>query len=124
MIAPGRLSWVDDLIARAGGTNPLGGEDIKSRPLSDEEVRDLDPDAIVLCWCGVPFAKYRTDVVYDNPAWRSVSAITGRQVHCVPEAFLGRPSPRLIDGFRALRAVVEVGSPQRRARRPQPPAVG
>ena len=107
MIAPGRLSWVSDLIARAGGSNPLGGEDVKSRPLSDEEVRDLDPDAIVLCWCGVPFEKYRTDVVYDNPSWRGATAITGRQVHCIPEAFLGRPSPRLIDGFRALRAVVE-----------------
>jgi iron complex transport system substrate-binding protein len=107
VIAPGRLSWASDLIARAGGSNPLGADDVKSRPLSDEEVRDIDPDAIVLCWCGVPFEKYRTDVVLDNPSWRAVTAITGRQVHCIPEAFLGRPSPRLIDGFRALRAVVE-----------------
>jgi iron complex transport system substrate-binding protein len=107
VIAPGRLSWAGDLIVRAGGSNPLGDEDVKSRPLSDQEVRDLDPDAIVLCWCGVPFEKYRTNVVVDNPSWRGVTAITGRQVHCIPEAFLGRPSPRLIDGFRALRAVVE-----------------
>ena len=107
VIAPGRLSWVDDLIARAGGANPLGGENVKSRPISDDELREIDPAAIVLSWCGVPFAKYRPDVVYDNPAWRSVSAIAGRQVHCVPEAFLGRPSPRLLDGFRALREVVE-----------------
>jgi iron complex transport system substrate-binding protein len=107
VIAPGRLSWVDELIARAGGSNPLGGESVKSRPMSDDEVRDLDPAAIVLSWCGVPFAKYRPDVVYDNPVWRGISAVAGRQVHCVPEAFLGRPSPRLIDGFKALRAVVE-----------------
>ena len=36
-----------------------------------------------------------------------LAALTSRQVHCIPEAFLGRPSPRLVDGFRALRAVVE-----------------
>jgi iron complex transport system substrate-binding protein len=106
VIAPGRRSWVDDLIARAGGSNPLGGEEVKSRPMSDEEVRAVNPDAIVLSWCGVPFEKYRTDVVYANPLWRDVAAIAARQVHCIPEAFLGRPSPRLIDGFRALRGVV------------------
>jgi iron complex transport system substrate-binding protein len=116
VIAPGRLSWTSDLIARAGGANPLGAENVKSRPLTDEDVRELDPDAIVLSWCGVPFEKYRTDVVYDNATWRSVSAITGRQVHCVPEAFLGRPSPRLIDGFRALRVVVEAARAARGAR--------
>jgi iron complex transport system substrate-binding protein len=107
VIAPGKRSWVDDLIGLAGGVNPLGEEEIKSRPLADEEVREIDPDAIVLCWCGVPFDKYRPDVVYDNPSWRGLAALTSRQVHCIPEAFLGRPSPRLVDGFRALRAVVE-----------------
>jgi iron complex transport system substrate-binding protein len=107
VIAPGKRSWVDDLIARAGGRNPLGGEEVKSRPLDDQEVRELDPDAIVLSWCGVPFEKYRPDVVYDNPAWRGLAALEARQVHCIPEAFLGRPSPRLLDGFAALRAVVD-----------------
>jgi iron complex transport system substrate-binding protein len=116
VIVPGRWSWTTDLIARAGGANPLGAENVKSRPLTDEEVRELDPDAIVLSWCGVPFDKYRAEVVYDNPSWGSVGAITGRQVHCVPEAFLGRPSPRLIDGFRALRAVIEAARAARAAR--------
>jgi iron complex transport system substrate-binding protein len=55
----------------------------------------------------VPFEKYRPGVVYDNPAWRGLGALTRRQVHCIPEAFLGRPSPRLVDGYRALRRVVE-----------------
>ena len=106
VIAPGRRSWVHDLIERAGGANPLGGEEVKSRPLTDDEVRALAPDAIVLSWCGVPFEKYRPDVVYDNPAWRGLDALARRQVHCIPEAFLGRPSPRLVDGLAALRKVV------------------
>jgi iron complex transport system substrate-binding protein len=117
VIAPGRLSWTSDLIARAGGSNPLGADDVKSRPLTDQEVRDVDPDAIVLSWCGVPFEKYRTDVVYDNPSWSRVAAIAGRQVYCIPEAFLGRPSPRLVDGFRALRSVAESARAVRSTRR-------
>ena len=51
-ISPGRLSWVDDLIRAAGGENALT-ENVKSRPLSDEEVCALEPDALVISWCGV-----------------------------------------------------------------------
>ena len=106
VIAPGRLSWVDDVIQAAGGRNVLE-EGVKSRPLSDEEVRDLDPDAVILAWCGVAPEKYRPDVVYKNPCWGAVRAVQKGQVHCVPEAFLGRPGPGLVEGFRALRGVVE-----------------
>ncbi len=106
VIAPGRLSWVDDLIRAAGGRNPLG-DDVKSRPLSDEEVRDLDPDAVILAWCGVAPEKYRPDVIYKNSRWGEVRAVRHRHVHCVPEAFLGRPGPGLVEGFRALRGIVE-----------------
>ena len=107
VIAPGRLSWVDDLIRAAGGRNPLGGEKVKSRPLTDEEVRERNPDAVVLAWCGVAPEKYRPDVVYRNPRWGEIRAVRCKQVHCVPEAFLGRPGPGLVEGFRALRGVVE-----------------
>ena len=106
VFAPGRLSWTHDLLVRAGANNPLGGEEIKSRELSDEEVRDIDPQAIVLSWCGVAAENYRPEVVYSNPLWHDLQAVRERRVFCIPEALLGRPGPRLCDGFRALAAVV------------------
>lgn len=106
VIAPGRLSWTHDLIERAGGRNPLGAEELESRPLSDAEVRELAPDAIVLSWCGIATDKVRADVVYANPAWQQLDALRHNRVFVVPEAGLGRPSPRLVEGFRALRAIV------------------
>ena len=106
VIAPGRLSWVDDLIRAAGGRNILE-EEVKSRPLSDEEVLELNPDAVILAWCGVAPEKYRPDVIYKNPRWGGVGAIQKGQVHCVPEAFLGRPGPGLVEGFRALQKIVQ-----------------
>lgn len=105
-IAPGRLSWATDVLHRAGGRNPLGHEAVKSRPVSDEEVAALDPDVIVVSWCGVDPAKYRPDVVLNNPALAGTTAVREGRVVCVPEAYLGRPGPRLVEGFRALRAVV------------------
>jgi iron complex transport system substrate-binding protein len=107
VIVPGRDSWASDLIARAGGIGALAHEPVKSRPISDDEARALDPDAIVIAWCGVPFDKYRPDVVYRRPAWQDVRALRRRQVHCISEAYLGRPGPRLVEGLRALRAIIQ-----------------
>lgn len=107
VIAPGKQSWVHDLIELAGGCNPLGAEEIKSRPVPDDEVAALAPDTFVLSWCGVEPDKVRPDVVYANPAWQELAAIRDRRVYRVPEALLGRPSPRLVDGFRALCRVVD-----------------
>jgi iron complex transport system substrate-binding protein len=117
VIAPGSRSWVHDLIELAGGANLLD-EPVKSRPLEDAEVRALAPDAFVLSWCGVAPDKVRPDVVSRNPAWQGLRAIERGRVYCVPEAFLGRPSPRLVDGYRELRRIVELvangsGSPRR-----------
>ncbi len=106
VIAPGKLSWVNDLICAAGAINPLGEQDYKSKPLEDQEIVTLDPDAIIISWCGVNLEKYRPEVIYRNEAWQSVRAIKNRQVYCISEAFLGRPSPRLVDGYKQIREIV------------------
>jgi iron complex transport system substrate-binding protein len=101
-IAPGALSWVTDMLELVGATNPIGREPVKSRPISDDELGFLNPDAIVLSWCGVKPEKYRPEVVAENPALKNVRAVQKGQIYCVPEAFLGRPGPRLLEGYRAL----------------------
>ena len=106
VITPGRRSWTTDVIHAAGGRAPLAGEDHKSRPVTDEEVAALSPDAVVLSWCGVHPDKYRPDVVLGNEAWEDLPFVRNRRVYCVPEAFLGRPGPRLVEGVRALREIV------------------
>jgi iron complex transport system substrate-binding protein len=106
VIVPGRDSWVNQLLDVAGGENPLADRAVKSTPISDDEALALDPDAVVVSWCGVRPEKYRLDVVYRRPAWQSLRAIRNRRVYPVPEAFLGRPGPRLVDGCRALRRIV------------------
>lgn len=106
VISPGRLSWVNDLIDLAGASNPLGGDEVKSRPMENSEVRAIDPDVIVMSWCGVEPRKYRADVIYNKPEWAGLQAILNRRVYAVPEAYLGRPSPRLTSGSRALRTIV------------------
>jgi iron complex transport system substrate-binding protein len=106
VIAPGKRSWATEMIAIAGGANPIGDDEVASRPLGVEELCELDPDAIVIAWCGVPPEKYRRDVVLNRPGCADVAAVRTGRVFPIPEAFLGRPGPRLVEGVRALKRVV------------------
>jgi iron complex transport system substrate-binding protein len=106
VIVPGKRSWVTDMLAIAGGANPWAARDCESTPVGDDEVIAAAPQAIVVSWCGVEPEKLRPDVVRRRQAWRDVPAIANDRVYCVPEAWMGRPGPRLVEGVRALRAVV------------------
>lgn len=105
-ILPGRLSWASHLIELAGGESLIGSEDVKSRPVSDEEFAALAPDAVVISWCGVEEEKYRPEVVARNPAWQEVPAIRNGHIFTISEAYLGRPGPRLREGLAELKRIV------------------
>lgn len=107
VIVPGRRSWVSDMIGIAGGRNPWATHDGESTPVDDASVVAAAPEAIVISWCGVEPAKYRRDVVERRAAWRDVPALRNGQIHCIREAWMGRPGPRLVEGIRALREIVE-----------------
>ena len=114
VIAPARLSWVNDLLRLAGGVNPFEDRDGKSAEVSDADAQAAAPDAIVMSWCGVKEDKYRPDVVARRPGWAGVPAVKHGRIHAVTEAFLGRPGPRLVEGYRALRDIVSSLSPRQR----------
>jgi iron complex transport system substrate-binding protein len=106
VITPGKWSWATDVIRAAGGRAVLADEDVKSRPMTDQEVADRAPDAVVLSWCGVHPDKYRPDVVLRNEAWQTLPFVQEGRVFCIGEPYLGRPGPRLVEGVRRMREVV------------------
>jgi len=108
VIAPGGLSWATDVLHAAGARGTLEEEEVKSRPMADEEVAARAPDAVVLSWCGVDPSKYRPDVVLRNPAWSDLDFVRRRRVFNVGEPWIGRPGPRLVEGVRALRGIVGI----------------
>jgi iron complex transport system substrate-binding protein len=75
--------------------------------MSDEEVAELAPDAVVLSWCGVHPDKYRPDVILGNRRWSELPFVRNERVYCVGEPYLGRPGPRLVEGVRRMREIVE-----------------
>ena len=106
VIAPARQSWVTDLIERAGGSNPWADVDAKSVPLENDQAREAAPEVIVMSWCGVKVENYRADVVRRRAGWATVPAVAAGRIHAVSEAYLGRPGPRLVEGYRRLRDAI------------------
>lgn len=107
VIVPGKRSWVSDMLCSVGAVNPWSDRDCKSLQVTDEEVIAAAPVAIILSWCGVAPAKVRPDVVRRRASWQGVPAVATNQIYCVQEAWMGRPGPRLIEGIKALRGIVE-----------------
>lgn len=107
VIAPARQSWASDLVALAGGVNPWANIEAKSAPLEDAQIIAAAPDAVVMSWCGVKQENYRAGVVRRRPGWEQVPAVRNDRIVPITEAWLGRPGPRLVEGYRALRAVIE-----------------
>lgn len=106
VIGAARQSWVHDLIERAGGRNLLADAELKSATLEVAEAQRLAPEIVVMSWCGVKEEKYRAEVVLRREGWENVPAVRDERVHPITEAFLGRPGPRLVDGYRALRQLI------------------
>lgn len=106
IIAPARHSWVTDLVERAGGRNPWAEVDAKSVPMEHAQAHAAMPDVVVMSWCGVKETHYRSDVVRGREGWNDVPAVAHGRVHAVSEAYLGRPGPRLVEGYLRLRAAI------------------
>ena len=107
VIVPGRDSWITDLLDRVGAVNPLGTEAHKSRPLEPGEVASLAPEAVAISWCGVPEHQLRPANVLRRADWADTPAVRNGRVAAITEAYLGRPGPRLVQGYAHLRRLAD-----------------
>ena len=75
-------------------------------PLHYAEAAAERPDIVAMSWCGVKVENYRADKVRERPGWADVPAVRHGRIHAISEAFLGRPGPRLVEGYRQLRDAI------------------
>lgn len=92
LIVATRDSWITDMLALLGARNAFAHVEARSAVVTLDDVRAARPDLLVLSWCGV--RKLRRDVAEK----RGLNV----PIACIPESALGRPGPRLVEGFRAL----------------------
>src|SRR5204863_3338562 len=92
--------WTPELVALAGGPEPLGrmGEDAARVPW--EAVVAAAPEVLVLACCGYDLARTAADLplLATRPAWAELPAVRAGEVYAVDGfAYFRRPRPRLVD---------------------------
>lgn len=113
IFTPAAHCWSNEMIAAAGGVNVFADLPGQSAEVTAGQVAAADPEAIFLCWCGVPQAKLNPQRVLREPALAGVSAVRTGRVYPLDEALVGRPGPRVVEGTarmaEALHAVRAAG---------------
>lgn len=103
IIAAGGRSPITQLLQALGAENALAHLEVRSKPLTLEEVEAAQPDLITVSWCGV--GRLRPEVVLRRDV--DIPALHNCQVFALEEAYLGRPGPRLAEGAMKLAALLQ-----------------
>lgn len=98
-------NWMPELVAMAGGEN-LFGEAGKHSPWMEwADLKNADPDVIVILPCGFDIARARKDMpaLTGQPGWRDLRAVQNGRV-CVADGnqYFNRPGPRIADSLEIL----------------------
>ncbi len=92
-------SFIDLLIARAGGFNVAANLSGEWAQISLEELLVLDPDIILL---GDALYGETPEKVAARPGWETLRAVRNGQVFSFDDTLVSRPGPRLVDALEAL----------------------
>jgi len=101
--------WVPEMIEIAGGKNLISSEKIPSRKMQLEEIRDADPDVIVIMPCG--FDVKRTVDEYsktlaEDKEWNDLRAVKENSVYAVDaNSYFSKPSLRTVTGIEILASI-------------------
>lgn len=104
LFAPGGRNWLTELSRLAGAESVTAGTDADCARPHPDEIREADPDWILLAWTGVARDKVRPEVLRRRSGWSELRAMREGRVLVLEEGMYCRPSPRLIDGLEALAA--------------------
>ena len=98
------------MIETAGGINQISKTGERSRRLEFQEIRDSEPDIIIMMPCG--FDTKRTiseynNILKENEKWNLLKAVKNNQVFAVDaNSFFSKPSIRTIEGLKILGRII------------------
>ena len=103
--------WVPEMVEIAGGINGLSKPKEQSMRASLKEIKQLDPDKIILMPCG--FNIDRTIKEYKNTnlniiqEWNNLKAIKNNEIYAVNAgSYFSKPGPRTITGIEILAKII------------------
>jgi iron complex transport system substrate-binding protein len=101
--------WVPGLVETAGGAYGLEEPEGRSRPREWSELREYDPEVLVVAPCGFGLDQTleHLDTLTDRPGWADLTAVReGRAYAMDGHHYVNRPGPRLVETLEYLAGVV------------------
>ncbi|MDB5117058.1 MAG: corrinoid transporter substrate-binding protein [Mucilaginibacter sp.] len=102
-------NWIPGLVSIAGGTSILAEAGKHSPYVQWEDIRQLDPDIIVMMPCG--FAIERTmkevDLLLQLPGFSEMKAVKNNRLYIADgNQYFNRPGPRIVDSVEILAEII------------------
>jgi len=98
--------WIPEMIEVAGGENLISSEKMPSRKMKLEEIKEANPDIIVVMPCGFDVKRTINEykkVLAGNPEWNELKAVKENNVYAVDaNSYFSKPSLRTITGIEVL----------------------
>lgn len=103
------IQWVSELIELAGGEDVFAakarGHGAKDRFVTNQEVRQAQPDVMIASWCGKPFDR---QIVDSREGFAAIPALKNNRVFELDPSIILQPGPAcLTDGLAALEALLQ-----------------
>lgn len=102
--------WIPEMVEIAGGINGLSKTGEQSRRTTMQEIKDFDPDKIILMPCG--FDTERTLIEYNRTikkdiGWNSLTAVKNGKIYVVDAgSYFSKPGPRTFSGVEILAKII------------------
>jgi iron complex transport system substrate-binding protein len=105
--------WIPEMVEIAGGINGLSKSKEQSRRTSLEDIKEFDPDKIILMPCGfnidrtINEYKNTTTTLNKNQEWNNLRAIKNNELYVVDAgSYFSKPGPRTITGIEILAKII------------------
>ena len=102
--------WIPEMIETAGGENLISTEKIPSRKMKLGEIKEANPDIIVMMPCGFDVKRTISEynsVLAKNTDWNELEAVKENSVYAVDaNSYFSKPSLRTITGIEVLASII------------------
>jgi iron complex transport system substrate-binding protein len=107
--------WIPEMIALAGGLDPLGRLGKDSYRMEWDQVLRVDPDVVLVMPCGHNLQRSVEEyhATQFPEGWKRVKAVRNTRVYAVnASAYFSRPGPRLVTGLEIMHSLLQDNRPQ------------
>lgn len=102
-------NWLPALVDIAGGKHILGAEGERSQQIAWEQLREADPDYLLILPCGYSIEQTyeQMHLLNQRRGWDRLKAVQHQQVYIIDgHHFMNRPGPRLVESTRILAEIM------------------